>query len=668
MAVEGFVLDGLDLNPSSGTTYTASELRFTPAKKRPEWAENSDGDGSLLIRDPTFENSQWDATIVVDAASRDAAHTAAGAITDKLEEAERQPLGIPLVWTPADSTKSLTFYVLTGELNGGVPIDVESGYFASPPRLTVPLTLTCRSFGYGAEVTVTSAGGAGPLQIFSVAGVTGDVAAEARLIVTDTASQSRDLAVWGLEWRYQAAADLLLTQPDLTATGFAGTSTTRSGSVSTNVYRGTLTPSAVAVCGTGNQPHVGTFRPYLRCYPTSTDIRVRLTYRDGDGPLRSLEWETPVAANAWNALDLGVITIPPKLLGTQRWQGQIEAYSATVGDTLDVDYLILMPAGEGFGRARRPLVFETPQVFSARDEFNQTAGALAGKVMPVGGTWAGAGDADDFSVETTGHTAQRTAVSDTSSGEPVAVGRIALAGVATYTTVAVQVDVKFSAVGQGSRAFVFARYTDANNFVLASITQQGSTYFTFTIQRTVGGSDSIISTGAVTGVPQAANTWYTLRFLVDSSGRAAFWVWPTGGSPGSPLMYDSDAALATGGGIASGRVGFGDHKVSAGAVTRSYDNFAAFVPLDNAVCFSGQSIEFRSDDTIREDSTGTYYGRPQEYRGAPFYVYPSGDEARTNRVAVMLRRNDIYTRPEPNVTDNQSVEVRWTPRYMYLPR
>ncbi len=35
--------------------------------------------------------------------------------------------------------------------------------------------------------------------------------------------------------------------------------------------------------------------------------------------------------------------------------------------------------------------------FTARDEFDQTAGALTGKVAPVGGTWAGAGDADDFS-------------------------------------------------------------------------------------------------------------------------------------------------------------------------------------------------------------------------------------------------------------------------------
>ena len=33
--------------------------------------------------------------------------------------------------------------------------------------------------------------------------------------------QSRDFAAWGLEWRHQAGADLLLTTPDLTIRGIA---------------------------------------------------------------------------------------------------------------------------------------------------------------------------------------------------------------------------------------------------------------------------------------------------------------------------------------------------------------------------------------------------------------------------------------------------------------
>ena len=39
------------------------------------------------------------------------------------------------------------------------------------------------------------------------------------------------------------------------------------------------------------------------------------------------------------------------------------------------------------------LRFETPATFLAYDGFDQTAGALNAKVMPVGGTWATSGSA-----------------------------------------------------------------------------------------------------------------------------------------------------------------------------------------------------------------------------------------------------------------------------------
>ena len=71
------------------------------------------------------------------------------------------------------------------------------------------------------------------------------------------------------------------------------------------LFRGTLTTSPVAVCGTGSKPHIGTLRSYLRCYPTSTDIRVRLSYRDGDGPLKSkIKWS---AIDATTTVYQGVV-------------------------------------------------------------------------------------------------------------------------------------------------------------------------------------------------------------------------------------------------------------------------------------------------------------------------------------------------------------------------
>lgn len=834
---------------------SATALHFTPARERPEWAEPADGDGAQLVRDPKFTNSSWEATIEVRGGSRDEAHADAAALAAKLQEAAENRGGIPLEWTPADASKALTFYALTGEVNE-MPITVESGYFADTPILALSVTITCGPFGYrpergaltddfsvdtlgtdwdvfqdpggvsvaggqlvpatttekrlrrtdlatyDAEVTVkhttpsafaatylvgvilkyidddnllyvrvaengagataitvrkrvagvdtnlntltapsalavstayhlrariegnlitvqhldaskapltgggthtltagditqfgqgvsgnpgltwapqanTSARiddfsvaenvwkGTGPLQVVGpIYGVEGEVDAEARLVVTDTASQSRDLVIWGREWRHQNGSDLLLTQPDLTATGFAGTSTTRAGSVSTNIYRGTLTTTPVAVCGTGNQPHVGSYRAFARLWASDPAVRARLSYRDGDGPLKALEWETPPAEDAWVTVDLGVVTVEPTLLGTQRWQGRVEAYSSDAGHTVDVDLLMLVPV-EAYGRARRPAKFETPSVFSVRDEFDQAAGALTGKALPVGGTWAGAGDADDFALETTGHTARRTATGDVAVGS----GRWGLAGAGTYASVVVQVDFRadtYTVLGTDDMALgLFARYGATSDAIRAYLLVSNDALPPgprLVLSSGIGSVDRSLDVAA----PVDGAT-YTIRLHIDAAGRYWLWYWPSAQQPGAPVMVGSDPTLATGGAQDSGQVGIYDAWTGAGVRTRDYDNFLAFVPATDAVCFAGRSIQFRSDEAVREDATGVYAGQPKEYRGAPFLLPPAGAENRAARLAVMMRRNDIYELPEVAPADAQTVQVFTTSRHLYLP-
>jgi hypothetical protein len=500
--------------------------------------------------------------------------------------------------------------------------------------------------------------------ILSLPTVTGDVDAEARLVVTPDADV--DWVAWGLEYLNQTGADLLLNTPDLTITGFAGTSTTRAGSNSTNIFRGTLTTSPVAVCGTGSQPHVGVYRIYARLWASGLGVRARMTYREGDGPTKSLEWETPPAANGWVELDLGVITVPAKLLGTQRWKGQIEAYSSTAGDTLDVDYLILMPAGEGFGRARREITFETSTTFSARDEFDQSAGALTGKTAPVGGVWAGAGDTDDFQVNATSHTITRAVDGDADANT----GRYGVSGVAGFAAQAAQVDFtlpSMAVVNPDNAHFgVLARYTDVNNWLMATLVIDPSTALLKVRKRVA----STVSTIASLPVSVNFGSSFTFRLQVDAAGRYFLWWGLRGTTLGSPVIGGQDTVLATGGALASGKPGLYDAHVGVLGVasTRSYDNFLAFVPAGNAVAFANQSIEFRSDDTVREDSTGTYWGRPPEYRGAPFFVPPAGDKNRTSRVVVMARKNDVQTMPNPTVGVNVTVGAFYTPRRLYLPR
>jgi hypothetical protein len=82
------------------------------------------------VRDPLLENRTITATVRVTATTRDAVHDGIAQLVAKCEEAEQQPDGLPLVWTPANSTDSATFYVLSGEV-GDIPVTHESGYFAN---------------------------------------------------------------------------------------------------------------------------------------------------------------------------------------------------------------------------------------------------------------------------------------------------------------------------------------------------------------------------------------------------------------------------------------------------------------------------------------------------------------------------------------------------------
>src|SRR3990172_1611868 len=113
-ANESLVLDGLELNPLAGD-YNVEGLRMVPPGKRQEWASGADADGASLVRDPLHENREIEVRLRIGQQSTmDTALAKVAAIIDKVEKADRTEGGIPLVWTPADSTKSFTFYVLSG--------------------------------------------------------------------------------------------------------------------------------------------------------------------------------------------------------------------------------------------------------------------------------------------------------------------------------------------------------------------------------------------------------------------------------------------------------------------------------------------------------------------------------------------------------------------------
>lgn len=654
---ERLVFDTLDLNDN--VTYSIEGVDAPPPAKRREWVQAADGDGGFLARDPLFENRELKLRIRVRTqTTMDLALEKIGAIVDKIEEAERTAGGLGLVWTPATATNSFTLYVLTGEISE-LPLAMsgaDTGWFQRAPVITVKLT--CRPFGYGAEVVGSGSSSTLPLMTIELTNVDGDVPAEGRLIITDAATQNRRHVEWGLESLFYPTSSppaLLIDSASLAVTGFSGSTTTRTGAYSgSGVVRATLPTDPTAVCGTGNLGHVGTFRVKARVWASSADVRLRLSWRDGNGPYRANEWATPPVASAFAEVDLGTVTVTAKTLGTQRWVGKIEAYGSSTPDTLDVDFLALLPAAEGYGVARGPVSTQPPTVVA----FDYAAGSIAttlnSRTALLGGTWATSGVATDFAIAS-GYLDlwSRSTISEASP-------RFAVLGSTSFTDTDVELWVRFSDLGFYVAGCI-ARWTSSSAYLRAYLDGSGN----FVLGKVVGGVPTTLDT---TLCSISADTFYRIRIICNSSGTCnALLMTASENVLGS--LQATDSVLATAGTLATGKPGFFDWNAGGTATVRQFYNFTAATPAEeNIALYSGQSLEVRSDDTIREDSSGTYWGPAPSYRGARFFVPVAGPLSRKTRIAVKARRHDILVGADDQIADNLTVQANYTPRWVAIPR
>lgn len=666
MAVrETLTFDSIALN--DGTSFTLQGLEIPPPNKRFEWVPGGDADGAALVRDPLFENREITARVrVVQQSTMDLALAKIGSLVDSLEEAEKQENGLPLVWTPANSTKTITFYVVSGSIEN-LPVTLsgdDAGWFLRAPIIT--LKLICKAFGYGTEVVGSAtSSSSSPFHTVTIASVPGDVPAEGRLIVTDAATQVRRHLEWGLEQlHYDSGTSLIVESDGMSVTNTAGAQTTRTGAydpgaAGNNVIRATLWRGPVAVAATGNLSHVGTFRVKARVYGSTTGVYARLSWQEGDGSYHNNPYAQVPVGGAFSEIDLGIISIPAKDLGTQRWSGRIEAYADVAGDTIDVDYLVLVPAGEGYGKARatgQPAI----SAVNGYDDFTSLGSgvALNARVAPSGGTWATSGVATDFIGNTPSGQAYRSTISE-------ATPRYAILGSTSFTNVQVEVFVQVDHWnGTNTVATLIARWTDANNYVAVEVSGAQLALY----QKVAGVRTTLKST---TFNPSSGLAAYGLRLTVYATGVVIAEV-RNGASILPPLQilkwYSS--VLATGGALQTGKPGFADQEAS--SVTsgpRLYDWFSVGTPLPEPIVInSTRSVEIRSDAVLRADSTNTYWGPPPAYRGSRFFVPPAGPDNRTSRVLVKAHRADIETDEAVNVTDNLTVQVNYTPRYSVIPR
>lgn len=676
MAREGFLLGDLDLN--DGVTYSMTALRLGPAPKKPQFAENPDGNGAPLVRTPPTDNMPGTARIeILPQDTMAEAIDAINAIDHKFASAEELIGGLECTWTPADSGRSATVYVLQGQITDR-PIVVEgddAGYFLSAP--VIMLEFVCDPSFYEDEVAHTAVTSTDPLILVELADVGGVLPARARMVVTDIEGTRREDLEFGLEQRLYDDADpqpLFIDSADLDISGFTGALATRTGAyngATNNVVAATaLVPTWQTVAGLSVE-NAGAFRVKLGVWAESDDVRFRLRYRAGDAPFSTAAGVVSVAAPVAGELcevDVGTIDLPEGLGGELRF----EIKSATPGEDGEIDYVVLMPT-QVYGRARAPKSQEdSVTAITAYDSGTTHADATALHTLaaPVGGNWDKAGDAVGLTTESDDATFRRSELSDAS----LYTGSYTYLDGADQDAVSVQADVSLpSFSGQTLQKTiaggVLARFVDTNNWLMAVIYLQELTYVGsfkhswLYLYKRVAGTLSALGNYGLNPYAHISG-FHTVKVGVDENGDVSVYSAAQGSDLGSAkISVTGDSDLATGGALEDGKIGIYDATdLASGTHVRKYTNFLASAVAageihTNAVIHPGQACEITSFEAVRDSSDGTKVGRIPVYRGSRFWVPPAGDSDRVSRLAVKVRQGDLTLEKAQGLTDETQVQV-----------
>jgi hypothetical protein len=667
----------LALTVAAGWNVTAFEAPKPDLKLN--WAGSIDTDGEVRADASAYQNRTITFELALKNSTAALVQTALDNLTKKIGKLDREGGTLKVTFPSGD----IRFYDLraTGHSVRYDPLWA----WRNIVRVAVTLTASPLARGVEVEVGTDTVETTSPVLTKTVTGPAGDAPGPGRLVVdNDDASNDQLWVTWGIQSQYydaSANAALFYEAEGRTAMGAAAIAAGPSGAsgAGSNVMRNTaLTTiyqamlSTQAVSAGAHLSHIGTFRVYARVQvPTTNTGSVSLALEWAEGDFRRYTRNAATTINpswegTWQLADLGLVAPTKVTAGTQRWEGRIVATSTVGGDDIDVDWLMLVPANEGSGQVTAVQRVTTPTTFSAQDGFDQSAGALTGKTLPTGGTWTAAGDTDDFTVNATDHIASRTALSDAARET----GRYVWAGTPTLTLTVASVDFRVSTTTGGGATNdavgLVARLTDVNNWWQILVGGGSAAGTELQVWRRVAGTlTPSVPTPVATVGKITVNTWYTLTLRITAQGVWSVWLNLQGATVlGSPVVEGIDTTLATGGSLASGKVGIYDFNVNASpAYTRDFDNFSVWVPPDDAAIFKSQSLELRHDRVRREDSGGTLWVEPSSYEGRYLTVPPAGAEARTARVIVKASRGIPGELPDGG-TDDISARLFVTPRYL----
>jgi hypothetical protein len=561
------------------------------------------------------------------------------------------------------------------------------------------LTLTCLGDWYGDEevgAVITATGEVVTL----VSPIKGNYPGRARIRITDNANREQNGALFAFRAdSYSAAPTAQMVYEAELMTPIAPASVTSISSVSgitrtdlkynlTNdipaAWQGVMSTDLLSG---GPLTHFGTCRVWAEVRVTAP-CQIRLAWDVGDftqpnnNPAQNLFY-APLEASGTNVgvrlVDLGQVMLGKMPLGTHRWRGEIQArgvrrYNAagntpdTIRPDIHIDKFYVLPVDENYGVLRAPIDVAPELSVAVIDEplaYTGTTGdTLTGKSVADGqsGVWSAAGHATGFAIDVSALNVTRAAT---------AVGaHYELAGSRVFTAVDAQVDVLIATLNPATPAGeggLFTRYVDTGNNITLAI--KGAT----SGANDPGNGAVLFATGMSSSwfmpLSLVAGVWYTLRLIVDTSGRFYGWVIPkTQGGMGAPLFVGNSSVLATGGACATGRVGLYDTAGGATAITKRWDNFIVGVPSVDVVANANREVEARFDGHYRQSSDGIGWGPVPQIIGDNARVPVSGLENRPVEMFAKLTRGDL----SPAMADlsragSLKAQLLYRPAYLFLP-
>lgn len=223
-----------------------------------------------------------------------------------------------------------------------------------------------------------------------------------------------------------------------------------------------------------------------------------------------------------------------------------------------------------------------------------------------------------------------------------------------------RVDFKWSATGLdalGVASGLFVRVVDNKNFLaILAIPNAESSLVGVMALLVVGGS---LEKKAFAYVRYDPTVWSTITAAVAGS---QFQVGVGRQDNPLPVLSGGFPKLATT--LATGDVYLYDENAGAKAVTREYDNLAAWPMTPEAASFAQRSIEFRSDGVYRQHKTDDVWGRLVPEDGFNFKAPPGGLESRTARGIIIPSQGDLDGLPDTG-TNKLSEQAFYRPGYLF---